>query len=126
ISVLLLFKIYHRDIRILFCERNCDRAANPAVATSDDRHFISQFPTAALFFTLGFGPWLHLVFAAWLSLLMLRWLKFFFLGHKPIRYVLIARSLFQKGRHSRPLFKPRAILAAAFARARGFLCCGRT
>src|SRR6266403_4539515 len=81
IRVLVLFEIDNRNVRTFFRKGYRNRAANPAVPASNERHFVSQFSTAAMFFVLG--PWrrLHIVFAAGLSLLMLRRLKFLLLGH---------------------------------------------
>src|SRR6266496_5835859 len=88
IRVLVLFKVHDRNVRILFCKGNRDCTADSAVAAGDERHFISQFSTTAMFFVLGSRPRFHFVFAARLSLLMLRRLKVFLLGHAEIFLVM--------------------------------------
>src|SRR4030095_5056159 len=57
------------------------------------RHIILQFATALMFFVLGPGSRLHLVFAAGLPSLVLRRLKLFFFRHyqslrRELRYTI--------------------------------------
>jgi hypothetical protein len=62
-------------------ERDGNRAADPTVAASNDRHFVLQFAGAAVLFVLSARPRPHLVFAAGLPSLVLRRLKLLLFWH---------------------------------------------
>src|SRR6266567_4736507 len=116
IRVLVLFEIDNRNVRTFFRKGNRNRAANPAVPASNERHFVSQFSTAAMLFVLGPRGRLHIVFAAGLSLLMLRRLKFLLLGHTEILRVMDFVGFFSEERHLKLLSKPRRhVIGGVFA-----------
>src|SRR5204863_8597068 len=89
IRVLVLFKVQNRNVRIFFCKGTSNCAADPAVAASNDRYFISQFSSTAMCFVLCSRPRFHFVFTARLSLLMLSWRKLLPLGHPEIFLVSV-------------------------------------
>jgi hypothetical protein len=83
IRVLVFFEVNDCNVGAFLGERDGNRAANPAVAASNDRDLLPQLPAAAMFFVLGPGPRLHLVFAAGLPSLVLPRLQFLFFRHGP-------------------------------------------
>src|SRR5437762_5541060 len=89
----MLFEINDCDIGAFFCKGNGNRAANSAVAASNDRHLVLQFSAALMRFILRLGSRLHFMFATGSPSLMLTRLKFLFLGHSsPLSTQIAATS----------------------------------
>src|SRR3954454_2225627 len=97
-------------------EGDCNRAADPAVAASNDRHLVLQFATPTMRFVLSVWPWLHLVFAARLALLVLRRLKLLLFWHANLRAPEVTLA------SQRRRFRVRAALFAAAERDRAERC----